>query len=124
MEQYAGFQQNDSGYQPKHYGGAIRHDQKHLNQDDRASDFGDTGAIGGMNPAGVGILTADDFNLSQIIKNTLHESSIENILQVKKFRQLIRAADANYMNQTVFDKFGRIWMQREGVRTDFHQVWV
>jgi hypothetical protein len=36
--------------------------------------------------------------------------------------KLIRAADANYMNQTVFNKFGKTWAQRENVNTDTGEV--
>ena len=55
-------------------------------------------------------ISLDDFILNQMTQSILSQSNIENILQAKNNLKLIRAADANYMNQTVFDKFAKSWM--------------
>lgn len=43
-------------------------------------------------------------------------------MKSKNSLKLIRACDANYMNQAVYNKFARTWAEREGVRTNADDV--
>ena len=60
----------------------------------------------------------EDLILSHINDSIVSPSNISQILQAKNSNKLIRAADANYMNQTVFNKFAKSWAQRENINTD------
>ena len=60
----------------------------------------------------------EDLILNHINDSIISPSNISQILQAKNSLKLIRAADANYMNQTVFNKFAKTWAQRENVNTD------
>lgn len=60
----------------------------------------------------------EELILSHITDSIVSPSNIQSILNAKNSLKLIRAADANYMNQTVYDKFAKTWAQREGINTD------
>jgi hypothetical protein len=60
----------------------------------------------------------EDLILSHINDSIVSANNIANILQAKNSQKLIRAADADYMNKSVYNKFAKTWAQRENVNTD------
>jgi len=60
--------------------------------------------------------------LSHIMQSIMSQENIQIILNSKNSIKLIKAADADYMNQAVYDKFAKTWAQREGVRTNADEV--
>ena len=54
----------------------------------------------------------EELILSHISDSIVSPSNIQSILAAKNSLKLIRAADANYMNQTVYDKFAKTWAER------------
>jgi hypothetical protein len=50
------------------------------------------------------------------------DNFISTILKNKNQIKLIRAADANYMNQAMFNKYAQSWAKGQGINTDATQI--
>ena len=55
-------------------------------------------------------------------RSIVSRENIQNILDSKNSHKLIKAIDASYMNDMVFNKFARTFAEREGIRTDTADV--
>ena len=62
--------------------------------------------------------------LQHITKSIVSKENIQNILDSKNQYKIIKAIDANYMNQTVFNKYAKTMAEREGIRTNTNEVMI
>lgn len=56
--------------------------------------------------------------LDHINKSIVSKENIQNILDTKNHYKLIKAVDANYMQQAVFNKYAKTFAERENINTD------